>query len=445
MRHPPRSAMRKKFVSEVASSRLLMTTLSVLTIGVLAACADSPAHSSNTAQQSSAVAKSTAPTPPAAPLPAESFSTWRDEFRTHALASGISAHTFDQAFAGITPDQAVIDADRSQPEFVRPVWQYLESAVSPLRVRNGQGKLAENANVLGQIDARYAVDGEAVVAIWGMESNFGSHMGDKNVIRSLATLAYEGRRPEFGRSQLIAALQIIEHGDVPASDMVGSWAGAMGQTQFIPTTYNQYAVDFDGNGKRDIWRSSADALASTANYLRASGWQAGQTWGFEVRLPASFDYALAEMSIRKPLSEWQSLGVQPVNGSLPANPQSSASLLLPAGHRGPAFLVTDNFRAILRYNNSTSYALAVGLLADSFKGGGAIAGRWPLEDVPLSRSERIALQEGLANHGYQPGAADGIIGANTRKAIRAYQQSLGWPADGYPTPALLKTLGASTP
>ncbi|MNZ28647.1 Membrane-bound lytic murein transglycosylase B precursor [compost metagenome] len=218
----------------------------------------------------------------------------------------------------------------------------------------------------------------------------------------------------------------------------------MGQTQFIPTTYNQYAVDFDGDGKRDIWRSSADALASTANYLQKSGWQPGQPWGFEVRLPANFDYALAEMSIRKPLSEWQHLGVQSVNGRLAANPQASASLLLPAGHRGPAFLVLDNFRAILKYNNSTSYALAVGLLADSFKGGGQIAGNWPLEDVPLSRSERIALQEGLASHGYQPGTPDGIIGANTRNAIRAYQQSLGWPADGYPTPALLKKL-ATTP
>ncbi|MNZ55023.1 Membrane-bound lytic murein transglycosylase B precursor [compost metagenome] len=440
--------MRKKFVCEVALNRLLMATLSVMTIGALASCADSPAHSSTVPQQPSAVGKPAAQAPVRSPTtavsmppqPSESFNAWRDSFRNQALASGISARTFDQAFAGVEPDPAVIEADRSQPEFVRPVWQYLESAVSPLRVRNGQDKLAQNSGVLQQIDARYAVDEEAVVAIWGMESNFGTHMGDKNVIRSLATLAYEGRRPDFGRSQLIAALKILEHGDVPASYMVGSWAGAMGQTQFIPTTYDQYAVDFDGDGKRDIWRSSADALASTANYLQSSGWRAGQSWGFEVRLPAQFDYSLAEMTIRKPLSEWQRMGVQPIAGSVPADPNASVSLLLPAGYRGPAFLVTDNFRAILKYNNSTSYALAVGLLADSFKGGGKVVGNWPLSDVPLSRSERIALQEGLVAKGFQPGSADGIIGANTRKAIRAYQQSIGEPADGYPTPALLGKL-----
>ncbi|SDO01448.1 lytic murein transglycosylase [Pseudomonas jinjuensis] len=433
--------MRNRFAKEPGNGRVVLAALSLITIGILAACADSPAHSSTERQQplNVALAKPATQAVPAS-MPAESFETWRDTFRQHALASGISADTFDRAFAGITPDPAVIEADRSQPEFVRPVWQYLEGALSPLRVRNGQGKLAENADILRQIDARYAVDAEAVVAIWGMESNFGVHMGDKNVIRSLATLAYEGRRPEFARSQLVAALQILQHGDVPANYMVGSWAGAMGQTQFIPTTYNQYAVDFDGDGKRDIWRSPTDALASTANYLQSSGWQPGQTWGFEVRLPANFDYSLAEMTIRKPIAEWQSLGVQPASGNLPANPQAGASLLLPAGHRGPAFLVTDNFRAILRYNNSTAYALAVGLLADSFKGGGQIAGNWPLEDVPLSRSERIELQEGLATRGYSPGAADGIIGANTRKAIRAYQQSQGLPADGYPTPALLSRL-----
>ncbi|MDF3931451.1 lytic murein transglycosylase [Pseudomonas citronellolis] len=414
--------------------RLFPFCLTLLSACVLSACADAPAANAP------ASAASALQSLDGQPLPSVSFETWRDGFRQQALAGGISAQTFDQAFAGVEPDPAVITADRSQPEFTRPVWEYLAGAVSPARIRNGQGKLAQNSELLQRIDSRYTVDAEAVVAIWGMESNFGSNMGERNVIRSLATLAYEGRRPDFAQAQLLAALQILQHGDVPPRYMVGSWAGAMGQTQFVPTTYNQYAVDFDGDGRRDIWGSSADALASTANYLQASGWKPGQSWGFEVRLSQGFDYALADMSIRKPISEWLRLGVQPASGMLPSSPQASATLLLPAGYRGPAFLVLDNFRAILRYNNSTSYALAVGLLADSFKGLGRIEASWPLQDRPLSRSERIALQQNLAARGYQPGNPDGIIGANTRTAIRAFQQSQGLPADGYPTPALLTRL-----
>lgn len=414
--------------------RLFPLCLTLLSACVLSACADAPAANS---PPSAATALQSAD---GQPLPSISFEAWRDGFRQQALAAGISPQTFDQAFAGLEPDPAVLTADRSQPEFTRPVWEYLAGAVSPARIRNGQGKLTQNAAVLQRIDSRYAVDAEAVVAIWGMESNFGSNMGERNVIRSLATLAYEGRRPEYAHGQLLSALRIIQHGDVPATDMVGSWAGAMGQTQFVPTTYDQYAVDFDGDGRRDIWRSADDALASTANYLQASGWKPGQSWGFEVRLAQGFDYAQADMGIRKPISEWLRMGVQPVGGRLPGNPQATASLLLPAGYRGPAFLVLDNFRAILRYNNSTAYALAVGLLSDSFKGLGRIEAGWPVEDRPLSRSERIALQQGLAARGYQPGNPDGIIGANTRAAIRAFQQSQGLPADGYPTPALLAHL-----
>ncbi|MBF3170625.1 lytic murein transglycosylase, partial [Pseudomonas aeruginosa] len=435
MRNPERSALLKV-------SGLLGSTVVAMGLGLSSACAQkNPTVEYN---QPAAPLQTKAPfsgAGPAASVPAgapneaqpgQSFEQWRDAFRQQALAGGIDAQTFDRAFAGVQPDPAVVEADRSQPEFTRPVWKYLEGALDPLRVRQGQARLAQHARILGEVDARYAVDADAVVAIWGMESNYGSHMGNKNVIRSLATLAYEGRRPEFAHAQLLAALKILQHGDVPASFMIGSWAGAMGQTQFIPTTYNQYAVDFDGDGKRDIWGSPGDALASTANYLKASGWIAGQPWGFEVRLPAGFDYSLAELTIRKPLGEWQGMGVQGVNGGpLPSGLSGEqASLLLPAGHRGPAFLVLHNFRAILKYNNSSAYALAVGLLADSFKGGGRIVGAWPLEDVPLSRSQRIELQRQLAARGHDPGAVDGIIGANTRKAIRACQQEFGWPADG---------------
>ncbi|MFH7434492.1 lytic murein transglycosylase [Pseudomonas syringae pv. tagetis] len=335
-----------------------------------------------------------------------------------------------------------VKADRSQPEFSRPVWEYLDGAISAVRVRKGQALLSQYADDLQKIEQQYGVDRQALVAVWGMESNFGQFQGSQSVIRSLATLAYEGRRPGFAQSQLLAALDIIQHGDITPDKMLGSWAGAMGQTQFIPTTYNTHAVDFDGDGRRDIWNTPADALASTAHYLQSSGWQRGQPWGFEVVLGSGFDYSLADSTTRKSLAEWQQLGLkQPDGSAIPvAASQQQAALLLPAGYRGPAFLVLDNFRAILKYNNSTSYALAISLLSDRFKGAGYVVGSWPRGDLPLSRSERIELQTLLSARQYDAGAPDGIIGANTRKAIRSAQQSFGWPADGYPTHELLEAL-----
>ncbi|NWA02818.1 lytic murein transglycosylase [Pseudomonas gingeri] len=414
---------------------------------LLVACAEKPTAADAQPLQTLPAAPAPVPAPQPAndPLsiqPAQSFDDWQAAFRAEALRAGITASTFDTAFAGVTPDMSVIKADRSQPEFTRPVWEYLDGALSALRVRKGQSLLVQNSALLQSIEQRYGVDREALVAVWGMESNFGQFQGDKSVIRSLATLAYEGRRPGFAQSQLLAALQIIQHGDILPEQMLGSWAGAMGQTQFIPTTYNSYAVDFDGDGRRDIWNDSADALASTANYLQSSGWQKGQPWGFEVTLPTGFDYALADGAIRKPVSEWLQMGVQlPPGAALPYGAASlSASLLLPAGYRGPGFLVLDNFRAILKYNNSSSYGLAVGLLSQRFNSGGVIRGSWPKDDLPLSRSERMELQTVLSANGYDAGNPDGIIGANTRKAIRSAQQSLGWPADGYPTHKLLESL-----
>ena len=235
--------------------------------------------------------------------PLQTFAQWQAGFRQQALQAGISQDTFDRAFLGVTPDMDVIKADRSQPEFTRPVWEYLEGALSPLRVRNGKKLLEQNAELLTRIEQSYGVDRQVLVAVWGMESNFGQFQGNKSVIRSLATLAYEGRRPQFAQDQLIAALQIIQHGDIQPEAMRGSWAGAMGQTQFIPTTYNTHAVDFDGDGRRDIWNSTADALASTAHYLQSSGWKRGQPWGFEVQVPPGFDYWQADGALRKPVSE----------------------------------------------------------------------------------------------------------------------------------------------
>jgi membrane-bound lytic murein transglycosylase B len=395
--------------------------------------AATPTQPPQQTQQNPAQAQAASPV-----APALNFADWRAGFRTKALQAGIQPQVFDQAFAGLTPDLSVVKADGAQPEFTRPVWEYLDGAISPLRVRKGQALLAEHAATLDAIEQRYGVDRETLVAIWGMESSFGQFMGEQSVIRSLATLAYEGRRPRFAEDQLLAALQILQSGDISSTGLRGSWAGAMGQTQFIPTTYLTHAVDFDGDGRRDIWNSSADALASAAHYLQASGWQKGRAWGIQVALPSGFDYALADTEVRKTYAQWYAHGVKgtPTN----VDPNDTGYLLLPAGHRGPAFLVFRNFGAILKYNNSSSYALAVGLLGQRLGGGGPLLASWPKDERPLGRSERIALQEGLATRGYEPGPADGIIGANTRRAVRAFQQSLGLPADGYPTPALLQQL-----
>jgi membrane-bound lytic murein transglycosylase B len=422
-------------------SCLRLCSLSVLLL--LGSCADNPSAASAPTPVPTSVPSIqpviSAPAPAAAAIVSVSFESWLATFRARALAAGVEAGLFDRVFANLEPDPSIIEADRSQPEFSRPVWEYLDGALSATRVRKGQALLSEHRALLDRIERQYGVDRAALVAVWGMESNFGQFMGSKSVIRSLATLAHEGRRPAFAEEQLLAALQILGHGDIQPAGMLGSWAGAMGQTQFIPTTYNTHAVDFDGDGRRDIWNSSADALASAAHYLQASGWQAGQPWGFEVTLPQGFDYALADPALRKPLREWQALGVN--TGRVDARLlDQSAALLLPAGHRGPAFVTLPNFRAILKYNNSSSYALAIGLLGERFAGGGQIAASWPRNDLPLSRSERIELQEALAARGYQPGAADSIIGANTRNAIRAFQKDQGLPADGYPTTALLKKL-----
>ncbi|MNQ63059.1 Membrane-bound lytic murein transglycosylase B precursor [compost metagenome] len=415
---------------------------------LLVACAEKPTAADAQPLQTVPVTTAPAVIAPVVPTenleiqPSQTFEQWQAAFRKDALAAGINPSLFDRAFAGVTPDMSVIRADRSQPEFARPVWEYLDGALSALRVRKGQALLSQYADTLSAIEQRYGVDRQVLVAVWGMESNFGSFQGDKSVIRSLATLAYEGRRPGFAHAQLLAALQILQQGDIAPEKMLGSWAGAMGQTQFIPTTYNTHAVDFDGDGRRDIWNSPADALASTAHYLQSSGWQKGQPWGFEVKVPSTFNYALADGAIRKSVAEWTQLGVKLPNGaSVPAgSEQLSAALLLPAGYRGPAFLILDNFRAVLKYNNSSSYALAVNLLSERFSGAGRINGEWPKDDLPLSRTERIELQTLLSANQYDAGNPDGIIGANTRKAIRAAQQSFGWPADGYPTRKLLDSL-----
>lgn len=407
--------------------------------GPSAAPAPTPKPSANT----TAAKTVRAPEPAAeAPRPAD-FAAWRTGFRARAIAQGIGAATFDSAFAAVGVNERVLELDNRQPEFTRAIWDYLDSAVSDTRIANGiEQKLAKD-QTLRLIETAYGVDAEVVLAVWGLESAYGFNYGSIPVIESLATLAYEGRRRDFAEEQLISALRILQNGDITADRMVGSWAGAMGHTQFIPTSFEEYAVDFTGDGRRDVWaEDAADALASTANYLARFGWEAGAPWGIEVRLPTGFDYALADQSIRNPVADWRAMGVSALTGALPDH--GDAAILLPAGAQGPAFAVYKNFRVIKRYNNATSYALAVGHLSDRIGGDGPFAASWPRDDRPLSRTEKQEMQRRLTQAGFDTGGVDGIIGPNSRAAIRGFQRASGETPDGYASAAFLNRLRAAT-
>ena len=374
--------------------------------------------------------------------PKQSFSEWIKAFKAEALGRGISARTLEAAFADVTLDDEILGYLENQPEHASTVAAYLGFAVSPERIEAGREKLAEHAAVLTRIEARYGVDRHVLIAIWGLESTYGEGPGERHVVRSLATLAYSGgRREGFWRSQLMATLQILERGDIAPDAMLGSWAGAMGHTQFIPTTYNSFAVDFDGDGRRDIWNSVADALASTANYLRKSGWRPGEPWGFEAVVPKNFDYALSGRRNTRTLGEWSRLGVRRAGNAKDLRPATRrAGLILPMGANGPAFLIFKNFYAILRYNQSTAYALAIGHLADRLRGAKPFERAWPKNERALLRAEREELQRLLVARGFSTGGVDGILGPMTRAAVRSFQRAIGLPADGYPSSSLLERL-----
>lgn len=378
----------------------------------------------------------------ALPTAPASFDAWRNDFRVRALSAGISAATFDAAFRNVRVNQKVVELDTRQPEFSRPIWQYLDGAVSDSRVATARGKIDSKGSLLRGIEQRYNVDYPIVVAIWGLESGFGSNFGNIPVIQSMATLAYEGRRRDFAEQQLIAALRILQAGDITPARMVGSWAGAMGHTQFIPTSFLDYAVDYTGDGRRDIWAAdAADALASTANYLARFGWTRGAPAVVEVRLPQNFDYAAADDKVRLTAAEWSASGVRGVGGALPQG--QGVSILLPAGARGPAFAVYPNFRVIKRYNNATSYALAVAHLAERMTGAPPFQAAWPREDRTLSRTEKMELQTRLTVLGFDTQGADGIIGPNSRAAVRQFQQARGMVPDGYVSAKLLQAVRAA--
>lgn len=368
------------------------------------------------------------------------FQLWIKGFRQRAQLQGIHDAVLNRAFQDVRFDADVIKRDRSQSEFTKTIWDYLDSAVSDARIKNGKAALEKHRAKLVAIEAKYGVDKEIIVAIWGLESAYGAFRGNNNTIRSLATLAYDGRRGAFFEQQLVAALEILQNGDTTADNMTGSWAGAMGHTQFMPTSYQEYAVDFTGDGKRDIWSDDpTDALASAAAYLASHGWVKGQPWGVEVRLPDTFDYTLASREIKKLPSDWASLGVMDAKGRAAPN-HGSASILLPAGGQGAAFMIFNNFAVIERYNTADAYVIGVGHLSDRIAGGAAIKADWPRDDRALTFDERTEMQRHLTGKGFDTQGIDGKIGPKTINAVRAYQLSVGLVPDGYASLNLLKKL-----
>ena len=374
-----------------------------------------------------------------APPPASVFNAWIDEFKAKARKRGISAATLEKTLGDATYVPRVIELDRRQPEFSMTFWQYLGKTISEKRIQRGRKLLRTHADLLSKIEAKYGVPPRFLVAFWGLESNFGDYTGSFPLVDSLATLAFDPRRSKFFSEQLLAALEIIDRGDIPA-DVKASWAGAMGNTQFIPTTYRAYAIDFDGDGRRDLWRSLPDVFASSAHYLSQSGWRREETWGREVRLPKSFDFALSGLGNKLKLKEWQAMGVRRADGRDLPSADFDASLVLPAGADGPAFLVYNNYRTILIWNRSILYALAVGHLADRLVEKPALVAKKPKNDRALSRADVREIQRLLTQKGFDSGGQDGIAGSKTRQAIKAYQARKGLPPDGHPDARLLDHL-----
>ncbi|PXA88732.1 lytic murein transglycosylase [Caulobacter sp. D4A] len=412
----------------------------VFLVLLLAGCADTtvnaPLAPSTPVAPPPKVSTPAAPTQPSAVTAVETggqvaaFNAWLADFKPRAVAAGVPQAVVDRELDGLTPNPRVISLDGRQPEFSKPVGDYIKGVISDDRVAVGRAK-RDSLPFLPTVESRYGVPRDILLAVWAMESAFGKIQGDFDVVRSMASLAADGRRRAWAEGELIAVLKIIASGEDRRDQLKGSWAGAMGQTQFLPSSYLSTAVDFDGDGRRDIWGSDADSLASAANLLAKGGWKPGVGWAKEVILPAGFDYSLAEGPREVP-SWWEAKGVKRADG-LPwtaADAASPAGLILPAGAAGPAFLALPNHFAIRKYNNSTSYALGIGLLADRFGGGGPLVAPWPVEQ-PLSLADRMAAQIALARLGFDPGPADGVIGAGTRKALRAWQQSRQLPADGY--------------
>jgi membrane-bound lytic murein transglycosylase B len=361
--------------------------------------------------------------------------TWPD-----AARRGVSPQSFAQATEHLEPDLRIMDLLDAQPEFTKSVWDYLDVLVSDARIQAGREVLARYDATFAAAERAYGVDRSIVAAIWGIESNYGAAIGERPVIRSTATLACIGRRQAYFREEFLSALEILSHGDIRPDRLKGSWAGAFGPTQFMPTAFKRYAVDFDGDGRRDVVDSMADVIGSTANNLHVDGWIPGQAWGYEVVLPQGFDFRLADRARQYALADWERLSVRRANAKPFPRPTDRAFLLVPAGARGPAFLMLNNFRVIMRYNPAEAYALAIGHLADRLRGEGPIVQPWPREERALTAQERVELQQRLATRGFNLGDPDGLLGAKTRAAIRDFQIQAGLIPDGYASAELLDRL-----
>lgn len=379
-------------------------------------------------------------TPEAIATARANFGRCLESLWPQAARHGVKRHTFEAATRGLQPDMKIMELLDRQPEFTKPIWEYLDGLVTEQRIATGQYIVAQNRAAFEAVEKVYGVDPYIITAIWGVESNYGTQGGERPVIQSTATLACIGRRQKYFRDEFVTALEILDRGDVPAEHLKGSWAGAFGPTQFMPTSFKRYAVDFDGDGRRNVVDSLPDLLASTANNLKKTGWQRGASWGYEVELPANFNFMLADRSIKKTMHAWESLGIRRVGGKQFPRAGDKAFLLLPAGARGPAFLMINNFSVIMRYNPSEAYALAIGHLADRIRGGEPFVRPWPREEVPLSRAERVELQERLTARGYDIGESDGNLGPKTRTALRDFQARVGLVPDGFANTRLMDRL-----
>ena len=368
------------------------------------------------------------------------FQEWLAALRAEAHGKGISDATLNAALSDITPVKRVIELDRRQPEFTQTFWTYLRRSVNDDRIMRGRALLAKYRDLLNKICAEYGIPPRYLIAFWGLETNFGDYLGNFREIDALATLAFDRRRADFFRTELLNALQIIDEGHIMPDAMRGSWAGAMGHMQFMPSTFIRYAVDYTGDGRKNIWGSLPDTFASAANFLTNLGWRTGEIWGREVRLPEDFDLTLARMDRKKSLKEWASIGIRRANGSALPQEAMEGSIVLPQGYKGPAFLVYNNFRTILRWNRSINYAISVGHLADRIIGLPQIANGRDAEHKPLTRGEIAEIQQLLNRLGFDAGSEDGLAGPRTHTAIRAFQKENFLPPDGYPAPALLKRL-----
>ncbi|KPK38834.1 MAG: hypothetical protein AMJ69_07355 [Gammaproteobacteria bacterium SG8_47] len=375
----------------------------------------------------------------------DAFAQWLASLRTEAVQQGISPATLDAALASLTPIERVIELDRHQPEFTQTFWSYLERRVTEDRIARGREMLREHRGLLDAVQRKYGVPPRYLVAFWGLETNFGDYLGSFSVIGALATLAYDERRSQFFRAQLLDALHVVDEGHIELSEMNGSWAGAMGHLQFIPSTFRRYAVDASGDGRADVWHSLPDVFESGANYLKKLGWQPGALWGREVRLPQDFDWSLAGPDVKKSVSEWDALGVTKAYGAKLPKSDTLGAIVLPQGHRGPAFLVYDNFEVIMRWNRSINYAVAVGHLADRIAGLPPIQHGHEADNRALSRQQVLEMQRLLAAQGFDVGEPDGIPGSRTRAAVRTFQARSGLPADGHASIDLLEALRSHRP